>query len=215
MTACPLPSRRGLLLVLSSPSGTGKSTIARALLESDPDLSLSVSVTTRAPRPGERDAIHYHFIDEARFAALVAEDGLLEHAGVYGKHYGSPRAPIEAALAAGRDVLFDIDWQGMRQLAAKARADMVSIFLLPPSLPELERRLRARAQDSEPVIAQRMALAREEISHYAEYGYVLINDDLARTIDDVRAILRAERLRRPRRVGLADAVDTLCRPLAP
>ncbi|WP_147164666.1 guanylate kinase [Pararhodospirillum oryzae] len=201
--------RRGLMLVLSSPSGAGKSTIARALLEAEDGLEMSVSVTTRPPRPGERDGEHYHFITPEAYHELVRTNGLLEHARVFDNFYGTPRAPVEQALAGGRDVLFDIDWQGTQQVAENARADLVSVFILPPSVGELERRLKTRAQDSDEVVAKRMAKALDEISHYPEYDYILVNDDLERSIADVRAILRAERLRRQRRVGLADFVNAM------
>jgi guanylate kinase len=201
--------RRGLMLVLSSPSGAGKSTISRALLADDDRLELSVSVTTRAPRPGEVEGVHYRFLSVEAYKALADQDGLLEHARVFDNFYGTPRRPVEAALRAGRDILFDIDWQGTQQVAEKARADLVSIFILPPNVAELERRLKARAQDSDEVVARRMAQALDEISHYREYDYIIVNDDLDRSIADVRAILRAERLRRDRRVGLADFVNRL------
>ena len=201
--------RRGLMLVLSSPSGAGKTSISRALLAADPDIELSVSVTTRAMRPGERDGVDYHFIDKARFDAMVGEQALLEHAGVFGHHYGTPRAPVEAALARGRDVLFDIDWQGTQQLAQAARDDLVAVFVLPPSTAELERRLRARAQDSEEVMLSRMAKASDEMSHWREYDYIIINNSLEQSVADVRAILAAERLRRDRLIGLADFVNRL------
>jgi len=198
--------RRGLMLVLSSPSGAGKTAITRALLERDPDISLSISVTTRAPRPGEIDGVHYRFIDETEFARLRGEDALLEWAHVFDHHYGTPRAPVEAALSAGRDVMFDIDWQGTQQLAASARDDLVSVFILPPSARELERRLHSRAQDSDEVIAKRMAKAGGEISHWAEYDYVVRNVDLSDSVAAVEAVLRAERLRRRRQIGLPDFV---------
>ncbi|MBK1663769.1 guanylate kinase [Rhodospirillum rubrum] len=208
-SASALIPRRGMMLVLSSPSGAGKTTISRALLAEEDGLEMSVSVTTRPPRPGERDGEHYHFIDVARYMALTKDDGLLEHARVFENYYGTPRAPVEAALAMGRDVLFDIDWQGTQQVAEKARADLVSIFILPPSVGELERRLKGRAQDSDAVVAARMAKAMDEISHYFEYDYIIVNDDLDRSIADVRAILRAERLKRARRIGLAGFVNRM------
>lgn len=198
--------RRGLMLVLSSPSGAGKTAITRALLERDTEISLSISVTTRAPRPGEIDGVHYRFIDEAEFVRLRDTHALLEWAHVFDHHYGTPRAPVEAALSAGRDVMFDIDWQGTQQLADSARDDLVSVFILPPSAEELERRLHSRAQDSDEVIAKRMAKAGGEISHWAEYDYVVRNVDLAESATAVEAILRAERLRRRRQTGLVDFV---------
>jgi guanylate kinase len=202
-------TRRGLMLVLSSPSGAGKTSIARALLAADANLELSVSVTTRPKRPGERDGVDYHFIGKDRFDAMVAEQALLEHAHVFGHYYGTPRAPVEAALAQGRDVLFDIDWQGTQQLAQAARDDLVAVFVLPPSTAELERRLRARAQDSEEVVRSRMAKASDEMSHWREYDYIVINNSLDQSVADVRAILAAERLRRDRLIGLADFINRL------
>jgi guanylate kinase len=202
------------MLVLSSPSGAGKTTITRALLERDAILEISISVTTRARRAGEEDGRDYHFIDAARFAAMVEARELLEHALVFGNHYGTPRRPVEAALAAGRDVVFDIDWQGTQQLAEAARDDLVAVFVLPPSARELERRLRTRAQDSDEVIAGRMAKASEEIGHWAEYDYVIVNHALDTSIAAVEAILRAERLRRSRQVGLSDFVTRLKGDLA-
>jgi len=191
------------MLVLSSPSGAGKTTISRALLADDDNLSMSVSVTTRPPRPGERDGIDYFFIDQARFDEMVANDELLEHARVFDHFYGTPRAEVEQALAAGRDVLFDIDWQGTQQLREKMRDDLVSLFILPPSLEALEQRLRTRAQDSEAVVQQRMAKASDEMSHWAEYDYIIVNRDLDRSVAEARSILQAERLRRERQVDLA------------
>lgn len=205
----PAIRRRGLMLVLSSPSGAGKTAISRRLLELEPRLRMSVSVTTRKPRPGEVDGRDYHFLDRPGFDAMVAEDGLLEHAEVFGNCYGTPRRPVEEALARGDDVLFDIDWQGTQQIAEKARADLVRVFILPPSASELERRLRGRAQDSEAVIAGRMAKAADEMSHWPEYDYVILNHDLDRSVAEARAVLQAERLRRDRQVGLADFVRSL------
>jgi guanylate kinase len=199
------------MLVLSSPSGAGKSTIARALLAEDGELSMSVSVTTRPPRPGERDGLDYLFIDVATFAAMVADGALLEHATVFGSCYGSPRAPVEEALSAGRDVLFDVDWQGTQQLRQNARNDLVSVFILPPSRAELERRLRARAQDPDEVVRARMARAADEMSHWAEYDYIVVNRDIERAVAEVEAILAAERLRRERQVGLAEFVQAISR----
>ena len=200
---------RGLMLVLSSPSGAGKSTISRAVLEREENIALSVSLTTRPPRKGEVDGRDYIFVDDREFEATVESDGFLEHADVFGYRYGTPREPVEAALRDGRDVLFDIDWQGTQQIAEKAREDLVRIFLLPPSIEELERRLRARAQDSAAVVRARMAKALDEVSHWAEYEYVVINSDLDASIADVRSILQAERRRRARQTGLTDYVNAL------
>jgi guanylate kinase len=212
MSAPATPSmirRRGFLLVLSSPSGAGKTTITRRLLERDPTLSLSVSVTTRPPRPGEVDGEDYSFIDQATFERMVAADELLEHATVFGNSYGTPHQPIEAAIAAGRDIVTDIDWQGTQQVSARLSADLVTIFILPPSKAALESRLRTRAQDSDAVVAQRMAKSSEEMSHWPEYAYVIVNDDLERSVADAQAILTAERLKRERQTGLADFVTHL------
>ena len=200
---------RGLMLVLSSPSGAGKSTISRAVLEREQNIALSVSLTTRPPRKGEVEGRDYIFVDDAAFEAMVGRDGFLEHAEVFGHRYGTPRAPVEAALEEGRDMLFDIDWQGAQQIAEKARTDLVGVFVLPPSIEELERRLHARAQDSSEVVRARMAKALDEVSHYAEYDYVVINSDLETSIEEVRSILRAERRRRTRQTGLTDFVNTL------
>ena len=202
-------TRRGLMFVLSSPSGAGKTTLSRKLLEVDPEVELSVSVTTRPARAGEIDGRDYHFIDMARFKAMVANEELLEWARVFDNCYGTPRAAVAAALAAGRDVLFDIDWQGTQQLREKARSDLVSLFVLPPSIDELERRLHSRAQDAAEVIGRRMAKAADEMSHWAEYDYVVVNHDLDRAFSDVRAILAAERLKRERQTGLSDFVRRL------
>jgi len=202
-------ARRGLMLVLSSPSGAGKTTLSRRLLEADPVVELSISVTTRTQRPGEVDGRDYHFIDAVRFDAMVKQGELLEWAQVFGHRYGTPRAPVEAALARGRDVLFDIDWQGTQQLREKADRDLVSIFVLPPSIPDLERRLRTRAQDSNEVIHARMAKAADEMSHWAEYDYVVINSDIDHAFADVQAILAAERLKRERQIGLSAFVRGL------
>ena len=201
-------ARRGLMLVLSSPSGAGKTTLSRMLL-ADPAVTLSISVTTRAQRPGETDGAHYHFIDRARFDAMVRNGELLEWAEVFGHRYGTPRAPVEHALAEGRDVLFDIDWQGTQQVREKARHDLVSVFVLPPSARELERRLHTRAQDSDEVIGGRMAKAAGEISHWAEYDYVIVNRDLQEAFTELRAILAAERLKRERQTGLSDFVRSV------
>ena len=202
-------ARRGLMLVLSSPSGAGKTTLSRRLLERDPAIDLSISVTTRAPRPGEVDGRDYHFIDRAWFDAMIARGELLEWAQVFGNGYGTPRAPVEKALAAGRDVLFDIDGQGTQQLREKGRDDLVSVFVLPPSIPDLEQRLRTRAQDSPEVIRSRMAKAAGEMSHWAEYDYVVINRRVTDAFEDVRAILAAERLKRERQPGLSAFVRAL------
>jgi len=211
--ATPVPpsgvARRGLMLVLSSPSGAGKTTLSRWLLQEEGGIALSVSVTTRKPRRGEEDGRDYHFIDRARFDAMVARGDLLEWAEVFGNCYGTPRAPVEATLAAGKDVLFDIDWQGTQQLREKADRDLVSVFVLPPSIPDLEQRLRTRAQDDDAVIRQRMSKAADEMSHWAEYDYVVINRDVAQAFDDVRAILAAERLKRDRQTGLTAFVRDL------
>jgi guanylate kinase len=202
-------ARRGLMLVLSSPSGAGKTTLSRKLLEADPAVELSVSVTTREQRPGEIDGRDYHFIDAARFDAMVKGGELLEWAQVFGHRYGTPRAPVEIALANGHDVLFDIDWQGTQQLREKADHDLVSIFVLPPSMADLERRLRSRAQDPDEVIRARMATAADEMSHWAEYDYVVINTDVDRAFREVHTILAAERLKRERQTGLSDFVRRL------
>jgi len=207
-------ARRGLMLVLSSPSGAGKTTLSRRLLESDPAVALSVSVTTRKPRPGEVEGRDYFFIDKARFDAMSSGGELLESASVFDHCYGTPRAPVEAALASGRDVLFDIDWQGTQQLREKARADVVSVFILPPSAADLEKRLHTRAQDSDVVIRGRMSRASHELSHWAEYDYIVINRDVDDAFAEVQSILKAERLKRERRTGLTDFVRELQRQLA-
>ncbi len=201
--------RRGILLVLSSPSGAGKTTITRALVGEDPRLALSVSVTTRPIRSGEIDGKHYRFIDRAAFDAMVAEGELLEHAVVFGNCYGTPRAPVVRALEAGSDIVTDVDWQGTQQLKEKVRADLVSVFILPPSLAALEQRLRARAQDSDEVVRARMAQSAAEMSHWAEYDYVVVNVDLGDSVRQVQAILSAERARRERLIGLSDFVNRL------
>jgi len=188
--------RRGLMFVLSSPSGAGKSTLSRMLVENTRGLRMSISATTRPMRPGEVEGEHYYFIDKPRFDAMVLAGEFLEHAPVFDNHYGTPRAPVERALAAGEDVLFDIDWQGTQQLREKARADVVSVFILPPSASDLERRLHTRAQDSDAVIRGRMDRATHELSHWAEYDYVVINNDLGRAFGEIETILRAERLKR-------------------
>lgn len=201
--------RRGLMLVLSSPSGAGKTTISRRLLERNGDISMSVSVTTRPKRPGEVHGKDYFFIDPTDFNLMVNRRELLEHAKVFGNYYGTPKAAVEAALAAGRDVLFDIDWQGTQQLRESARTDLVSVFILPPSAHELERRLTTRAQDSAEEIARRMAKANDEMSHWSEYDYVIVNKDLDASVAKVQGILDTERLKRERQVGLTEFVRGL------
>jgi guanylate kinase len=201
--------RRGLLLVLSSPSGAGKTTITRRLVDEDPALTLSISVTTRPKRPGEVDGRDYWFIDQSRFDEMVAQDELLEHARVFGNCYGTPLQPIEVALAAGHDVVGDLDWQGTQQLAGKVRPDLVAVFVLPPSVGALEQRLRARAQDSASDIAARMAKSTEEMSHWPEYDYVIVNNTVEDSVAQARAIVTAERLRRGRQLGLAEFIESL------
>jgi guanylate kinase len=201
--------RRGFLLVLSSPSGAGKTTITHRLLERDATLSLSVSVTTRPRRPGEIAGKDYTFIGQASFDRMVAQGELLEHATVFGHCYGTPRQPIDAAIAAGRDIVTDIDWQGTQQLKESLRDDLVTIFVLPPSAEALEARLRARAQDSAAVVAGRMAKSSEEMSHWPEYLYVIVNDDLDASVAEAQSIVTAERLKRERQIGLADFVTRL------
>ncbi len=209
----PIPSgqldRRGLLFILSSPSGAGKTTLSRMLLAKDEDIKLSVSVTTRAPRPGEVDGVHYHFVSNEKFDAMVEEDDFYEWAHVFDHRYGTPKGLIRTALKEGQDFLFDIDWQGTQQLYQKDQQDVVSVFILPPSLDELRRRLEARAQDSDAVIDDRMDRARAEISHWAEYDYVVINDDVDECFDRVREVLDAERMRRTRQTGLIPFVREL------
>jgi guanylate kinase len=207
MTAIP---RRGVCLVLAAPSGAGKSAIASALVASEQELRLSVSVTTRAPRAGEVDGVHYHFRTQAAFDHMVQSNGLLEWARVLGRHcYGTPRAPVEAALAAGLDMVFDIDWQGHQQLRAALPADVTGVFILPPGMATLEARLRARAGDDDAEIARRMQLAHDEISHWAEFGHVVVNDDLPRAVEAVRAVLHAARAATERQTGLAEFVRGL------
>jgi guanylate kinase len=201
--------RRGLMLVLSSPSGAGKTTLSRMLLQADPGIELSVSVTTRPPRRGEVDGRDYQFIDARRFDAMVKKEELLEWAKVFDNRYGTPRGAVDAALVAGRDVLFDIDWQGTQQLREKARSDLVSIFVLPPSIAALEERLHSRAEDSPEVIRRRMETAADEMSHWAEYDYVVVNVEVEQAFADVCAILAAERLKRERRIGLSEFVRGL------
>jgi guanylate kinase len=205
----PEVARRGIMLVLSSPSGAGKTTLSRMLLERYGNIDLSISVTTRTPRPGEVDGKDYHFIDRARFDEMVTHGELFEWAEVFGNRYGTPRGPVERVLAEGRDVLFDIDWQGTQQLREKGRDDLVSVFVLPPSIPALEARLRTRAQDSDTVIQARMSKASDEMSHWAEYDYVVINRDVIRAFEHVCAILAAERLKRERQTGLSAFVRAL------
>ena len=201
--------RRGLMLVFSSPSGAGKSTISKAILGIHENLAMSISATTRPIRPGEVDGKDYIFIDQAKFDQMVERRELLEYATVFGNSYGTPRAPVEEALSHGHDVMFDVDWQGTQQLKQNAREDLVSIFILPPTIVELERRLYARAQDTAEVVKGRMAKATSEMSHWAEYDYVIINHDLDESVKQVEAILAAERLRRDRRIGLGEFVREL------
>ena len=201
--------RRGVLFVLSSPSGAGKSTISRMLLKSDPNLQMSVSVTTRPIRPGEQDGVDYHFVDLPKFKDMVSAGEFLEWAHVFGHRYGTPAQPVDDILASGSDVLFDIDWQGAQQLYQLAGGDVVRVFILPPSMEELERRLRARATDSDEVIAARMSRAAGEIAHWDGYDYVLVNDDAAKCFEQVRTILQSERLKRSRQTGLIGFVRKL------
>jgi guanylate kinase len=201
--------RRGLMFVLSSPSGAGKTTLSRLLIERVPGLSMSVSATTRPMRPGEVAGRDYLFVDKARFEQMVRQNELLEWATVFDNRYGTPRAPVEAALSAGQDVLFDIDWQGTQQLREKARADVVSVFILPPSAADLEKRLHSRAQDSDEVIRGRMSRASHEMSHWAEYDYIVINHEIDDAFAEVQSILKAERLKRERRTGLTAFVRKL------
>jgi guanylate kinase len=202
--------RRGLLIIMSSPSGAGKSTLSRRLLEFDPEVRFSVSATTRPPRPGEQEGRDYFFKSRREFEAMVAAGEMLEHAEVFGNLYGTPRAPVEAAIERGLDVLFDVDWQGGQQIRSSAlREAVVSIFILPPSIAALESRLRARGQDAPDEVRRRMATARDEISHWAEYDYVLVNESLKKSEEDLRAIITAERLRRERRPDLVDLVRRL------
>jgi guanylate kinase len=206
--------RRGLMFVLSSPSGAGKTTISRRLLQADPEIRMSVSVTTRTMRPGEIDGTDYHFTDPDTFERMVTEGAFLESAEVFGNRYGTPRAQIDEGLAEGQDFLFDIDWQGAQQLSQRMRDDVVRVFLLPPSLAELRRRLTGRGTDSPEVIGARMARAQAEISHWDGYDYVVINDDIESCFDKVRQILAAERQRRTRQTGLIGFVNQLMKPEA-
>jgi len=201
--------RRGLMLVLSSPSGAGKTTLSRQLLDNDKQIQLSVSCTTRARRTSERDGVDYHFIDAARFRGMIDRGEFLEHARVFDHYYGTPRAPVVESLENGRDVLFDIDWQGTQQLTEQGREDLVTVFILPPSTRDLERRLITRAQDSQDVVAKRMAKAADEMSHYAEYDYVIVNRDIATSLIELKSILTAERLKRERQLGLSAFVKAL------
>ena len=201
--------RRGIMLVLSSPSGAGKTTLSRLLLEGDSDISLSISVTTRAPRSSEINGVHYHFISQDEFEKRKNNGEFLEHAYIFGHHYATPKAPVLETLEQGKDILFDIDWQGTQQLSLVAKSDMVPIFILPPSLDILETRLRSRAQDSEYIVQDRMSKALGEISHWAEYDYVIFNSDIQESLKHLRSILYAERLKKDRQLGLADFVRSL------
>ena len=205
--------RRGLMFVLSSPSGAGKTTLSRLLIERMPGLRMSVSATTRPMRPGEIDGRDYFFVDKAKFENMVEQGELLEWATVFDNRYGTPRLPVEEALSAGQDVLFDIDWQGTQQLREKARADVVSVFILPPSAADLEKRLHTRAQDSDEVIRGRMNRATHELSHWAEYDYIVVNQNVDDAFAEVQSILKAERLKRERRIGLTEFVRSLQRQL--
>ena len=205
----PTIQRRGLMLVLSSPSGAGKTTLSRLLLENDAHIQLSVSCTTREKRPGEKDGVDYKFIDTPTFRGMIERAEFLEHARVFDHYYGTPRPPVEAALTGGRDMLFDIDWQGTQQLKEKARDDLVTVFILPPSTRELERRLITRAQDPPDVVARRMSKAADEMSHWAEYDYVVINRNIGESLTQLKSILTAERLKRERQFGLSGFVKAL------
>jgi guanylate kinase len=205
----PTIQRRGLMLVLSSPSGAGKTTLSRLLLENDSQIQLSVSCTTREKRPGEKDGADYKFIDTPSFRGMIERSEFLEHARVFDHYYGTPRAPVEATLNTGRDMLFDIDWQGTQQLKEKARDDLVTVFILPPSTRELERRLITRAQDPADVVARRMNKAADEMSHWAEYDYVVINRNIGESLTQLKSILTAERLKRERQFGLSEFVKAL------
>lgn len=202
-------NRRGLMIVLSSPSGAGKTTLTRKLLAENENMTMSVSATTRAPRGGEEEGKDYYFLSKTQFSDMVAEDDFLEHAKVFDNFYGTPRHPVEAALESGRDVIFDIDWQGAQQLAEAAANDLVKIFILPPNMQELESRLRSRAQDSDSVIAKRMSKAETEISHWPEYDYVIVNENIETAMDELRAIVAAERMQRRRQFWLSGFVKSL------
>jgi len=212
ITDQPTRLRRGLLIVLSSPSGAGKSTIARMLLEADEEVTMSISATTRPKRPGEIDDVDYHFVDDSGFDQMIESGEFVEWAPVFGFRYGTPKAPVKQALRDGRDILFDIDWQGTQQLHSAMGEDLVRIFILPPSMPELERRLRERGTDPEEVVADRMQRAASEISHWAEYDYVLVNRDMDACVARVQTIVAAERLKRSRQVGLVTFVRDLVGP---
>jgi guanylate kinase len=201
--------RRGLMLVLSSPSGAGKTTLSRQLLDNDKQIQLSVSCTTRQKRPSERDGVDYRFVDTATFRGMIERKQFLEYAEVFGNYYGTPRGPVDDALNAGKDMLFDIDWQGTQQLRDKGRADLVTVFILPPSTRDLEKRLLTRAQDTKEIVAQRMARAADEMSHWAEYDYVVVNSDIGTSLTNLKAILTAERLKRERQVGMSGFVKAL------
>ena len=201
--------RRGLMVVLSSPSGAGKTTLTRKLLVDMPDMSMSVSATTRPPRNGERDGVDYFFVTKTRFAELEEQGEFLEHAKVFDNHYGTPRGPVEDALMKGQDVIFDIDWQGAQQLTQAAADDLVKIFILPPNMRELEQRLRTRAQDSDSVIAKRMSKSENEISHWAEYDYVIVNEDIDTALAELKTIVGSERMRRRRQMWLGGFVKSL------
>ena len=209
MTANDL-KRRGLMLVMSSPSGAGKSTISRALMDLDNNLALSVSATTRQRRPGEVDGKDYFFIDKDAFDGMVRDGKMLEHARVFENFYGTPKGPVEAALTAGHDVMFDVDWQGAQQLADNAPKDLVRVFILPPGMAELERRLYSRAQDTEEVVMKRMSKAASEMSHYREYDYIIVNNDINESVSRVVAILAAERLKLDRQIGIHDFIAGMC-----
>ena len=208
----PIRQRRGLLIVLSSPSGAGKSTIARMLLDADKEVTMSVSATTRPKRSSEVDDVDYHFVNDDGFDSMIDDGEFVEWAPVFGYRYGTPKAPVKQALRQGRDILFDIDWQGTQQLQAAMGEDLVSIFILPPSMQELERRLRSRGTDADAVIADRMSRAAAEISHWPEYEYVLVNRDMDKCLSQVRSIVAAERLKRTRRIGLVTFVRDLIGP---
>jgi guanylate kinase len=201
--------RRGLMLVLSSPSGAGKTTLSRQLLDNDKQIQLSVSCTTRPKRPGERDGVDYRFVDTPTFRGMIERKQFLEYAEVFGNYYGTPRGPVDDALNAGKDMLFDIDWQGTQKLRDKGRADLVTVFILPPSTRDLEKRLLTRAQDTKEIVAQRMAKAADEMSHWAEYDYVVVNSDIGTSLTNLKAILTAERLKRERQLGMSGFVKAL------